>query len=55
MIDMDEHKIIELKKLRAEVKAELDRLDASIRTRPEPLGLMLRIFFTRRCASRLHG
>jgi hypothetical protein len=30
-IDMDDHKIVELMKLRAEVKAELDKLDASIR------------------------
>ena len=30
-IDMDDHKIPELMKLRAEVKAEFDRLDASIR------------------------
>ena len=30
-IDIDEHKIVELKKLRAEVKTELDKLEASIR------------------------
>jgi hypothetical protein len=30
-LDMDDQKIVELKKLRAEVKAKLDKLDASIR------------------------